>query len=68
MVARQIEKQQSAWRCPKLIPLVLFTRRQDLMGELVNHRLTTLVASLVAAIIVGLNLYLLWQTFFGSHL
>ncbi len=51
-----------------LIPLVLFTRRQDLMGELVNHRLTTLVASLVAAIIVVLNLYLLWQTFFGGHL
>jgi manganese transport protein len=34
---------------------------------LVNHRLTTLVASLVAAIIVALNLYLLWQTFFGGH-
>jgi manganese transport protein len=51
-----------------LIPLVLFTRRRDLMQELVNHRLTTLVASLVAAIIVVLNLYLLWQTFFGGHL
>ena len=51
-----------------LIPLVLFTRRRDLMEELVNHRLTTLVASLVAAIIVVLNLYLLWQTFFGGHL
>lgn len=50
-----------------LIPLVLFTRRRDLMGTLVNHRLTTLVASLVAAIIVALNLYLLWQTFFGGH-
>jgi manganese transport protein len=51
-----------------LIPLVLFTRRRDLMETLVNHRLTTLVASLVATIIVVLNLYLLWQTFFGSHL
>ena len=32
-----------------LIPLVLFTRRQDLMGVLVNRRLTTVLAMLVAA-------------------
>lgn len=51
-----------------LIPLVLFTRRRDLMEELVNHRLTTIFACLVVAIIVALNLYLLWQTFFGTHL
>lgn len=50
-----------------LIPLVLFTRKREPMGPLANHRLTTLVASLVAAIIVVLNLYLLWQTFFGGH-
>ncbi len=49
-----------------LIPLVIFTRRRDLMGPLVNHRYTTLLASLVAAIIVGLNLFLLYQTFFGG--
>src|SRR6266699_4977446 len=30
-----------------LIPLVLFTRRRDLMEELVNHRLTTLVANVL---------------------
>lgn len=42
-----------------LIPLVLFTRRRDLMGVLVNTRLTTAIAMLVTAVIVGLNLYLL---------
>jgi manganese transport protein len=46
-----------------LIPLVLFTRRKDLMGVLVNRRLTTMVATAVAALIVLLNLFLLYQTF-----
>jgi manganese transport protein len=49
-----------------LIPLVMFTRRQDLMGDLVNHRLTTAVAVIVVAVIVFLNIFLLSQTFFGS--
>ena len=48
-----------------LIPLVWFTSRHDLMGPLVNRRLTTAVAMGVAAVISGLNLFLLWQTFFG---
>lgn len=48
-----------------IIPLVLFTRRRDLMGVLVNHRFTTAMASLVAALIIALNLFLLYQTFFG---
>ena len=47
-----------------LIPLVLFTRRRDLMGILVNHRITTVVGSIVAGLIVALNLYLLYLTFF----
>jgi len=49
-----------------LIPLVLFTRRADLMGVLVNRRLTTGMVSLVATLIIGLNLFLLYQTFFGA--
>lgn len=49
-----------------LIPLVMFTRRRDLMGELVNRRLTTAVAVIVVSIIVSLNIFLLFQTFFGS--
>jgi manganese transport protein len=49
-----------------LIPLVMFTRRRDIMGPLVNSRMTTIAASLVAALIVGLNLFLLYQTLFGG--
>ncbi len=45
-----------------IIPLVLFTARRDIMGALVNHRLTTFAASIAAAAIVVLNLYLLYQT------
>jgi len=46
-----------------VIPLIMFTRRRDLMGPLVNKRITTLLASVVAALIVTLNLYLLYQIF-----
>jgi manganese transport protein len=49
-----------------LIPLVIFTARRDLMGSLVNRRTTTAVAILVAALIVALNLYLLYETFLGG--
>ena len=49
-----------------IIPLVMFTARKDLMGVLVNHKITTVLASLVAAIIVVLNIYLLFQTFRGG--
>ncbi len=38
-----------------LVPLVLLTRRPDLMRELVNRRTTTALASLVVAVIVVLN-------------
>ena len=48
-----------------LVPLILFTYRRDIMGELVNHRVTTLLACIVAALIIGLNIFLLYQTFFG---
>jgi manganese transport protein len=49
-----------------IIPLVMFTRRRDVMGVLVNRRLTTVAAGLAAALVVALNLYLLYQTFFGG--
>jgi manganese transport protein len=47
-----------------LVPMILLTRRADLMGALVNRRRTTVVASLVAALIIGLNAFLLYETFF----
>jgi manganese transport protein len=49
-----------------IIPLVMFTRRRDLMGVLTNHRITTIVASVVAALIIALNLFLLYQTILGG--
>jgi manganese transport protein len=49
-----------------VIPLIFFTRRKDLMGVLANKRLTTLLAALAAVIILGLNVYLLYQTFMGG--
>jgi manganese transport protein len=42
-----------------LVPLIMVTRRRDVMGVFVNHPLTTFAASAVAAVIIGLNAYLL---------
>jgi manganese transport protein len=42
-----------------LVPLVVFTGSRTLMGPLVNRKLTMLAAGLVAAVIIGLNVYLL---------
>jgi len=49
-----------------LVPLVIFTRRRDIMGALVNRQLTTVLITGVAAVIIGLNLFLLQQTFLGG--
>ena len=48
-----------------LVPLVLLTRRADIMGPLVNRPLTTAAAGGIAAMIIVLNVYLLWTTFSG---
>ncbi|MHB1612806.1 MAG: Nramp family divalent metal transporter [Actinomycetes bacterium] len=42
-----------------LIPLVVFTGDRAVMGILVNHRMTTMVAVLAVALIIALNVYLL---------
>jgi manganese transport protein len=36
------------------------------MGALVNQRITTIAAILAAALIIALNLFLLYQIFFGG--
>jgi manganese transport protein len=46
-----------------LVPLVVFTSRREIMGVLVNHRVTTVAAVAVAAVICALNVFLLGQTF-----
>jgi manganese transport protein len=48
-----------------LVPLVIFTSRRELMGGLVNTRVTTLAAWVVAGLIISLNLFLLYETFVG---
>jgi manganese transport protein len=46
-----------------VIPLILFTSKRDWMGRFVNSRLLTIVSWAIAVIIVGLNIYLLVDTF-----
>ena len=45
-----------------LIPLIAFCRNPTLMGSLVNRRLTNWTAYTVAAIIITLNVFLLYAT------
>ncbi len=46
-----------------LIPLIYYSAKKEIMGELANRKLTTIVASIFAVLIISLNLYLLY-TFF----
>jgi manganese transport protein len=48
-----------------LVPLILVTRRADLMGTLVNRRATTVAASLIAALIIALNVFLIGDMLVG---
>ena len=48
-----------------LVPLVMLTRRREVMGALVNRRLTTVVATVVATVICGLNATLIGLTLTG---
>ena len=48
-----------------LIPLVILTSRRDVMGVHVNRRQTTVLAWSCAILITALNVFLLYQQFFG---
>jgi manganese transport protein len=48
-----------------LIPLLIHCRNRNVMGALVNRSLTTGIATVVVALIVSLNVFLLYRTFFG---
>jgi len=43
-------------------PLVMLTSRRRVMGEFVNRQLTTVAATIIVALIVILNIYLLYIT------
>jgi manganese transport protein len=49
-----------------IVPLILFTTRKDLMGVLANRWYTTILISIIATLIILLNLFLLYQTFCGG--
>jgi manganese transport protein len=49
-----------------LVPLILLTRRVELMGDLVNNPRTNWLAYLTVAVILALNGLLLYQTFGGK--
>jgi manganese transport protein len=49
-----------------VIPLIVFTSKKQLMGILVNRTATKVLASLAAAVIVALNVYLLYSVFAGG--
>jgi manganese transport protein len=48
-----------------LLPLVMLTGRRDVMGRHVNRLPTAIVAWACVALITGLNLFLIYQNFFG---
>lgn len=49
-----------------LVPLILVTRDREIMGGLVNRTSTTVVVSVIAAIITALNIYLLYDALAGA--
>ncbi len=49
-----------------LIPLVLLTRNPAVMGTHVNRRPTSAVAMVLAGVITLLNVFLIYQQFFGA--
>jgi manganese transport protein len=48
-----------------LVPLLLIARRKDVMGSMVNPPWLTAFAGTLAAMIIGLNVFLLQQVFFA---
>ena len=48
-----------------MIPLIIFTRDKKLMNGLANGRITNYAAYAVAALIISLNVFLLYQTLFS---
>ncbi len=49
-----------------IIPLVIFTSDKRRMGVLVNRKATTVIASLIAGLVVMLNIYLVITTITGG--
>lgn len=50
--------------CP-IIALIYFTQKKELMGVLTNKPITTILSTIFAIVILGLNCWLIVQTFLG---
>jgi manganese transport protein len=48
-----------------LVPLLIIAADREVMGELVNPRWLSALAGILAALIIALNVFLLYQVFFG---
>jgi manganese transport protein len=48
-----------------MLPVLLLTRRQDLMGELVNTRNTNIMNAIILLVVTILNIILLYTLFWG---
>ncbi len=48
-----------------IIPLIMFTRNKNIMGVLVNKKMTTFTVWVFAFLIILLNLYLIYKVFVG---
>jgi manganese transport protein len=48
-----------------LVPLLIIASKREVMGSLTNPRRLTAFAGVLAAMIIGLNIFLLQQVFFG---
>ena len=46
-----------------MIALLIFTRRSDIMGQFTNGRLTNIAAIVGTVVVLGLNVFLILQTF-----
>ena len=47
-----------------VVPLIMFTSEKSKMGEFVNSKTLKIASWIIAIIIICLNVYLLWNTFF----
>lgn len=48
-----------------IIPLIMFTKKKEIMGILVNKKITTFMMSVIAVLIISLNIYLIYQVLVG---
>lgn len=49
-----------------IIPLLLITKRRDIMGEMANRKITNWIGVVIVSLIISLNAILLYLTFTGQ--